>query len=198
MIPSINDYDNYGYPAHFNNGCVFLGCFDDEDVEIDIEKDSIEDVPDYWVDIFTVDLDIMDELCKNATGAGSVSVKGASLILDCDDDANAMLIPLTYDKGYKVVDDAANIYDYAALFTLLTEFGDEQVTIKYVPIGYMLGIIIGLLALVADIVVFGVKKLVIKANRLITVMYIGAMLSAVAVMYVIPVAVAIFKLYVFR
>ena len=63
-VPSIKEPDNCLYPAHFNNGTMFLGNFDDADVNVELSIDRSIEAPDYLAAVIAVNLDMLGNLCE--------------------------------------------------------------------------------------------------------------------------------------
>ncbi len=208
-VPTIGDTGNVYYPAHFNNNAVYLGTYENEDVKVSVSMDG-EKGDYYEVDIIGIDLAVMDSLCETYTepldehidiGKNAVTFTQAA-----DTDDEYMLLPMTYDKGWKVKDNGkrAKAKSYAGLFTIVPlKAGDNLVTMSFTPPGMRFGwfvttvtliVCIGYLILakvrreqVADKVL---KSLATASDRLRKA-YAIVFLIVFAFMYVIPIVVGI-------
>ena len=208
-VPTIGDTGNEYYPAHFNNNAVYLGTFEDEEVKVSVDMDE-EKGEYYEVDIIGIDLAAMDDLCKDYTeplddhidiGKNTVAFTQAAA-----SDDEYMLLPMTYDKGWKVKDNGKKVKarSYAGLFTVVPlKAGDNLVTMKFTPPGMKLGCFVTIVTLLACIIYLilaavrkeqvadKVKESMDAASAGLRMAYAIAFLVVFAFMYVIPIVVGI-------
>lgn len=214
-IPTIGDPGNIYYPAHFNNNAVYLGCFEKETVEIKVTMDT-EKGEDFKIDLMSLSMDAMDELCgmypsglDNRIAAGNRTL---SFTVDTNDSAGenaVMLLPLTYDKGWKITRNGHRVRasSMAGLFTAIPlEAGENTVAMKFTPPGVLTGTIISLVSLVLSViymVIMRIKKDTLKVqaestygriSNVIAPVYIGVFAAAVLFMYIVPVIYGIILL----
>jgi hypothetical protein len=204
-VPTIGYPENQDYPAHFNNNAIYLGTYAGEDLEISVSMD--EEKGDYYdVDIIGIDLAAMDDLCALYgepldehidIGKNAVTFSQAA-----GSDEEYMLLPVTYDKGWKVKDNDKKVKakSYAGLFTLVPlKAGDNLVTMKFTPPGMRFGIVVSIITLaiciiylivamvrkeqVTDKVRESFKEASIKLNPVYAVAFLVVMLF----MYVLPI-----------
>ncbi|MBR6468737.1 MAG: YfhO family protein, partial [Lachnospiraceae bacterium] len=156
-VPTIKDAYNTSYPAHFNNNTLYLGCFGDEKVSVKVTMDLTNGDP-FDVDIVGISLDAMDKVCGMYSGTAYDDIvagnRELSFVVPDDGSAEgsrAALLPLTYDKGWKVKVNGKKVRasSYAGLFTRIPlKEGENTVTMKFTPPGMRFGIIISLAAFV--------------------------------------------------
>lgn len=214
-IPTIGDPGNIYYPAHFNNNAVYLGCFEDETVRIKVTMDT-EKGEDFKIDLMSLSMDAMDELCgmyppelDSRIAAGNSTL---SFTVDTGDNAGnsaVMLLPLTYDKGWKILRNGHRVRasSMAGLFTAVPlEAGENTVSMKFTPPGALAGTIISLVSLILSAVymaIMRIKKDTLKVqaestygriSNVIAPVYIGVFAAAVLFMYIVPVVYGIILL----
>ena len=214
-IPTIGDPGNIYYPAHFNNNAIYLGCFEDETVRIKVTMDT-EKGEDFKIDLMSLSMDAMDELCgmyppelDSRIAAGNSTL---SFTVDTGDNAGnsaVMLLPLTYDKGWKITRNGHRVRasSMAGLFTAIPlEAGENTVSMKFTPPGALAGTIISLVSLILSAVymaIMRIKKDTLKVqaestygriSNVIAPVYIGVFAAAVLFMYIVPVIYGIILL----
>ena len=171
-VPTIKDYENVLYPAHFNNNAVYLGCYGNETVDVRVTMDGNKG--EYFdVDIIGISVDAMkslsstysgiDEAGTEATGSGltiktATEISGMSAEGNTSDQAvtnsvlevnyvNRLLLPVTYDKGFTITVNGKRVKgaSYAGLFTLIPlEEGANTVRMNFIPPGMIAGSLITL------------------------------------------------------
>lgn len=214
-IPTIGDPGNIYYPAHFNNNAVYLGCFEDETVRIKVTMDT-EKGEDFKIDLMSLSMDAMDELCgmyppelDSRIAAGNRTLSFTVDTGDSAGDSAVMLLPLTYDKGWKIIRNGHRVRasSMAGLFTAIPlEAGENTVTMKFTPPGALAGTIISLVSLILSAVymaIMRIKKDTLKVQAestygrisdVIAPVYIGVFAAAVLFMYIVPVVYGIILL----
>ncbi|MCR5355764.1 MAG: YfhO family protein [Lachnospiraceae bacterium] len=204
-VPTIKDAGNTDYPAHFNNNTLYLGCFGNEKVDVKVAMD-LEKGEAFDVDIIGISLDAMDKVCSAYSGTAFENITAGNSTLTftvpgngSGEDGRAALLPLTYDKGWKVKVNGKKVRasSYAGLFTRIPlKEGENTVTMKFTPSGMRLGVFMTLAALVITIVYIVISRIKktdyiaraeAKASPGLTKAYAVAACIVAVVMYVIPI-----------
>lgn len=214
-VPTIGDPENIYYPAHFNNNALYLGCYKDETVRIRVSMDT-EKGEAFGVGLMGISMKVMKELCSQypADEDNDISADGRELGFKADIGTtegkdNMMLLPVTYDKGWKVMRNGHRVRasSMAGLFTAIPLVtGENYVTMKFTPPGMRAGTVISLSALLltaAYMIILKVKhgtlgqsveRIYKKVSGVITPVYIGAFAAVILLMYIVPVIWGIISL----
>lgn len=211
-VPTIGDSDNIYYPAHFNNNAVYLGCYKDETIKLRIIMDT-EKGEEFEPDLMGISMDALERLCRlyhgeadNEMAAGGRSLTFGTEIETSVGDSSIMLLPMTYDKGWKVERNGHRVraYSLAGLFTavpLVT--GENNVVMKFTPSGTIVGTIItiaALLMVIACIIICRIKKedmiasLGEKVTPVLNTVYLCVTAAVVLGMYIVPIVYGIYTL----
>ena len=200
-VPTIGDMDNTRYPIHFNNNALYLGCYKDETVTLKVVVDTAK-LDDLEVNLMGISMDAMEKLCSSygpeyddmITAGGNT----LSFTAEASGTDNRMLLPLTYDKGWKVISSGKHIKaaPIAGLFTVIPlNDGENTVSMKFTPPGMIAGCILSLIALAGyaacGIVMKIMKETAVRVNEGIA--RISGMLAPV---YIIVFAIAMLFMYV--
>lgn len=208
-VPTIGDMENHAYPAHFDNNAVYLGTYAGEDLIVSVVMD--EEKGDYFdVDIIGIDLAAMDDLCamyeEPLDEHIDIGKSAVTFTQAAGSDDEYMLLPMTYDKGWKVKNNGkrAGAKSYAGLFTVVPlKTGDNLVTMKFTPPGMRFGIFVSLLTLVICIIYLiaakarkeedtdKVRKAFKEASVKLNPVYTVAFLVVMFFMYALPIIVGI-------
>ncbi|MCR5602695.1 MAG: YfhO family protein [Lachnospiraceae bacterium] len=215
-VPTLGDYGNIYYPAHFNNNSVYIGSYKDETVEVRITMDG--DRGEYFdAGIMGVSLDAMKMLCVGNRAADDARVKAtgngltldASVSKDVGNYVNRLLLPVTYDKGFgiSVNGKRAEGSSYAGLFTVISlEEGDNTVSMRFIPPGMIVGIVITLLtaalilaySIIRHIKMESLQELMTEPESriepVLVRLYVFAFAAVVLFVYIIPVVYGLFIL----
>ena len=206
-IPSIKEEDNTGYPAHFNNNAVFLGTFEGAvpDIEIREERAKLteqdaEDGYEFSYILSTVDLDKLRELCDEAADRDIRAVaKGRKCSLSLSArEGEYLLIPLAYDKGWRAYVNGTrrDPGDFIGLFMQIgLEDGNNDIELVFCPPGMRMGLIISVISVILLILyMYKGEKIRGREIRAIGYIYETVWISAVLLMYIIPVAYGMYAL----
>lgn len=199
-IPTVSRPKHRKYPAHFNNGLLNLGIYKDENVQVVVEGlKEREEGRKLRIRMGVLDLDKLEKLCNayadKDTGA-SASGRHLSLIVEGSEEKNTLLLPVAYDKGFRVYvngrrQEASEVS--GAFMAVPLENGKNEVELTFLPGGFEAGIFLTLAGILFFIAVIflrkkyalGIPKIVQQAAALC----FWAAFSGIAVfMYAIPAA----------
>ena len=190
-VPSIREVNNTKYPAHFNNGAVFLGQFEDEMVSVLLREEETPEIP-YDTYLFTLDAEMLEELCDNVRDRGAVYTAGThSLHMQRQGNAGEyLLIPVRFDEGWscRVNGKKAELTGLMDVFTLIPlEDGNNEIKMTWWPQGFFAGLLLTLLALFAAVLV-GIKKIAMPAclEKPVKCVILAVFYLAVIFVFVIP------------
>ena len=199
-VPSIKETDNTLYPAHFNNNALYLGTFEDETVNLDIQIGDYdrlgnEITSDIDAKIIAIDMDLFSKLCSDYE---DVVVKRTfdkseyKFSAGAKDDKEYLLLPISYDKGYEAQINGADadVIKVGGTFSALKlNKGNNDIIISFVPDGMKTGILLSLFGVILMILYMVLNsrsdifdKNYILLDNLYFIMFVAVMI----IMYVIP------------
>lgn len=210
LIPSIKEADNYYYPARFNNNAVYLGCFNNENVFINIELYKEETLAEtleteelvYKPRIIAIDIDKLDDLCKTfSDNENYMSIKAKTNGYDIevyDNSKDYVCLPVSYDEGFDVkIDGKKSVYNSLGdIFTIIKVNGGKHISMKFKPSVMSEGVIISILSIIISIIYLLSSKLSIISNAGFVYKEVNMWMNGVCLagyivilifMYVIPV-----------
>lgn len=201
-IPSIKEYDNELYPAHFNNNSVELGTFSDENVSIKVTMDvsDPEKVFEYY--LYEIDIDELSALCDAMPKDIKVGRQKRGLEIDAPlsaDTYKGLLVPVPYNSGWSARSgkDELAVSDAGGLMMYVETGNNEQIEMSYFPTYMLQGLIVAAAALICftALYIFDKKHTVktSKADLVLSYAYMAGFLAASLVIYVIPLVYAVFS-----
>lgn len=202
-IPSIHENDNTLFPAHFNNNTVYLGSFSDEEVSIDIGMDITDPATQYDYYLYTIDLDVLKELCDDYDTDYVTHIGNTSLDMTLTaQEGESILLPLSYDNGWRVsVNNRPVEYEVinGLFMNIPLQEGDNAISLKYYPMPMLYALPISILTLVSIILILIVEKkkdlnsapATVRTDRVLEWIYGGAFCIAAILIYIIPIAYAV-------
>ena len=202
QVPTLGDVENTAYFTDYNNNLLYLGCFDNESIDIRIEYDDPWYLKVSEVSFAQLDMDKMEKLCRAYENTKcDVSYTNDSLTVKLDGSAtkNYTLIPVVYSKNWKVSVNGQQVQakEIAGLFTgVKIHSGENIITMEFEPQGRKEGLLITLatlLILVVCLVIDHFKKINVPAWIQYCAVFVWLqLLNAVAVaMFLIPVIAAV-------
>lgn len=202
QVPTLGDVENTAYFTDYNNNLLYLGCFDNESIDIRIEYDDPWYLKVSEVSFAQLDMDKMEKLCRAYENTKcDVSYTNDSLTVKLDGSAtkNYALIPVVYSKNWKVSVNGQQVQakEIAGLFTgVKLHSGENTITMEFEPQGRKEGLLITLatlLILVVCLVIDHFKKINVPAWIQYCAVFVWLqLLNAVAVaMFLIPVIAAV-------
>lgn len=199
-VPSIGEADNTLYPAHFNNNALYLGTFENEKIDLKLNiSDSDRQGKSVESEIKPMIMSIdLDELSKLTSTYSDVVTDRKAYKSGYDFNINAresntyFLIPLSYDNGYEVSvnGNKSDMLQAGGIFSAVyLNKGVNNISIRFIPDGMRLGIIISLTGIIGAIIyiLFDKKSSILDTelkwlNKLYGVMF----MVTVVFMYVVP------------
>ncbi|MBQ9361618.1 MAG: YfhO family protein [Lachnospiraceae bacterium] len=144
-VPDIGDAYGTSYPAWFNSGLLYLGIYEDQEIDI-------QGADDPQTRFYELDIDKLEAICDYYAGDKQEIKTGRSSV-DIEVSAKAgqmALIPMAYDSGFKatVNGEKADIINAADLFMEIPlKEGVNNIRLSFTPRGLVPGIIISLIFL---------------------------------------------------
>lgn len=198
VVPTLGDVNNTAYFTDYNNNLLYLGIFEDEDVQIKIEYDKPKYMNQSKMTIGLLNMEKMDKLCEDfADKQTDVSYTNNTLTVKINSDGTKdyALIPVIKSANWTVTLDGKTVKtkEIAGLFTgVQVHEGENTLVFTFVPKGRNAGLHITLVTLLITVLC-----LVINYKRTINVpvwakccaqyIYIGLFAIVVAAMFVVPV-----------
>lgn len=198
VVPTLGDVNNTAYFTDYNNNLLYLGIFEDEDVQIKIEYDKPKYMNQSKMTIGLLNMEKMDKLCDDfADKQTDVSYTNNTLTVKINSDGTKdyALIPVIKSANWTVTLDGKTVKtkEIAGLFTgVQVHEGENTLVFTFVPKGRNAGLLITLVTLLITVLC-----LVINYKRTINVpvwakycaqyIYIGLFAIVVAAMFVVPV-----------
>ena len=197
VVPTLGDVNNTAYFTDYNNNLLYLGIFEDEDVQIKIEYDKPKYMNQSKMTIGLLNMEKMDKLCEDfADKQTDVSYTNNTLTVKINSDGTKdyALIPVIKSANWTVTLDGKTVKtkEIAGLFTgVQVHEGENTLVFTFVPKGRNAGLLITLVTLLIT-----VACLIINHKRTINVpvwakycaqyVYIGLFAIVVAAMFVVP------------
>lgn len=204
-IPSIKQTDNVMYPAKYNNNAVLLGCFENEEISVNIDFYKYSDESEeYDVNfepvIFTIDLDKLSVLCSQHNESDecvSIKAKTDRYDIDINKDKKYLYLPISYDEGFNVYVDGKMVKQKSLgdMFTVILLDGGKSVSMTFLPSYMKYGFVISVLAIVMSIVYLVNKKyrvvcdnknIMCNINLYMTFVCLTGFIFVILLMYIIP------------
>lgn len=182
-IPDITDSDSTTYPGWFNSNLVFLGVYNNEDLEVEnYDADS---------KFYEFDMAKLGELCKNQVDDRQIidAQKSRFIAVTEGRERECALIPIAYDKGFtaRVNGEKREIINVDNLFMAVSlDDGPNDVQLSFMPRGAILGGVISLVSLIS-IILFSIWPVRIDLMySLGRIALISLSIALIAILYLIP------------
>lgn len=201
-IPTLGDVNNTAYFTDYNNNLVYLGCFNNETVNVKVVYDDPWYMKVSETTIAKLNMDKMKAMCETKQkDECNVSYTNNSLTVTLKGSAskNYAIIPVIYSDNWKVTVNGktAKVREIAGLFTGVNIYaGDNTIQMTFDPKGRKEGLIISLAVLIITILCVVINHFK-KINVPNIFKYCGEfvyfqLLNAVVVaMFLIPVIAAV-------
>ncbi len=201
-IPSIKEYDNKLFPAHFNNNTVELGSFDNEAAHIRIDMDVSNRDQKYDFYLYVIDRDALDILCKSIPDIATVEQGKRSLKISLKGVASnyaGVMIPVSFDRGWRasVNGTSVDIMNVNGLFMYIPiSPGNCDIYLSYFPPMMGLGIVIAVAGLICMVIYMRKFRdyTGCRINRILINIYKSAFVTAFVFVYMVPIVYALFML----
>lgn len=205
LIPSIKEWNNTLYPAHFNSNAVFLGVFDSETVNINVEYmdyvssgakiDAVFDP-----NILGIDIDVLEKMCKSKASevTRDAGRRGYHFGVNAKN-GEELFIPISFDNGYYayVNGKKVDVQSVGSMFiSVPLNEGANEVTVRFVPDGMIMGSIISLIALIVLVCFVYLErrnKVHLICIPFIEVIYLLGWSVVMLLMYIIPIVYGVIK-----
>ena len=197
VIPTLGDVNNTAYFTDYNNNLVYLGIFEDENVEIKVEYDQSKYIRKCKITLGYLDMDKMSSLCKmyeNKKTQVSYTNDSLTVKITAGPGENCALIPVVQSDNWIVTLDGKKVKtkEVAGLFTgVEVHEGENTLVFTFVPKGRKTGALISalvLFTLVACLVFGHFRKTDAPewAKYCAQYIYIGLFGIVVVAMFLIP------------
>lgn len=198
VVPTLGDVNNTAYFTDYNNNLIYLGIFEDEDVQIKIEYDKPKYMNQSKMTIGLLNMEKMDKLCEDfADKQTDVSYTNNTLTVKINSDGTKdyALIPVIKSANWTVTLDGKTVKtkEIAGLFTgVQVHEGENTLVFTFVPKGRNVGLLITLVTLLITVLclVLNYKRTInvpVWAKYCAQYIYIGLFAIVVAAMFVVPV-----------
>lgn len=198
VVPTLGDVNNTAYFTDYNNNLLYLGIFEDEDVQIKIEYDKPKYMNQSKMTIGLLNMEKMDKLCEDfADKQTDVSYTNNTLTVKINSDGTKdyALIPVIKSANWTVTLDGKTVKtkEIAGLFTgVQVHEGENTLVFTFVPKGRNAGLLITLVTLLITVLclVINYKRTInapVWAKYCAQYIYIGLFAIVVAAMFVVPV-----------
>ena len=183
-VPDISDPHGSSYPAWFNSNALFLGIYEDEEVEI-------EGAADTGAGFYELDMQKLGELCESCRDDGQEIKTGRSgLDITLEGEAGqAALIPMAYDTGFRarVNGRKTEVLNVSNLFMAVPlEEGTDHIQLSFTPDGLIPGIAVSFVFL-ALTVLFSLHPLQTRGADRVSAFILAAVWSVFLVfLYIVP------------
>jgi len=197
-IPTLGDLNNLQFPATFNSGLIPLGSFKDQTVHV---KVFLPDTQGSAIDAFqigmlpTAQLKTISTTLAPANTKPTISGNTVSFKLNAPDGDRSFFVPINFDKGWECTINGATVPIEPIFGTWMKvdlRQGENNISFRFAPTGFSLGLWLFLTTLLLGIVVFFLSKRVLfNENKLIlnTTYYLFwfVFFGGILLVYVIPI-----------
>lgn len=201
-VPTLGDVENTAYFTDYNNNLVYLGCFENEPLEIRIEYDDPWYLKVSEVRFAQLDMDKMQQLTdRHAQDYCDVSYTNDSLTVQVRGTAtnNMALIPVIYSDNWNITVDGVEVKGkaVAGLFTgINVHSGENTIVMTFEPRGKKTGQLISLgvlLVLLVCLVIHHFKQIRVPAWIQYCALFIYLQLynAVLVAMFILPAVAAI-------
>lgn len=198
VVPTLGDVNNTAYFTDYNNNLLYLGIFEDEDVQIKIEYDKPKYMNQSKMTIGLLNMEKMDKLCEDfADKQTDVSYTNNTLTVKINSDGTKdyALIPVIKSANWTVTLDGKTVKtkEIAGLFTgVQVHEGENTLVFTFVPKGRNAGLLITLVTLLITVLCLAINykrtiNVPVWAKCCAQYIYIGLFAIVVAAMFLVPV-----------
>lgn len=198
VVPTLGDVNNTAYFTDYNNNLLYLGIFENEEVQIKIEYDKPKYMNQSKMTIGLLNMEKMDKLCEDfADKQTEVSYTNNTLTVKINSDGTKdyALIPVIKSANWIVTLDGKTVKtkEIAGLFTgVQVHEGENTLVFTFVPKGRNAGLLITLVTLlitVACLVINHIRTINVPvwAKYCAQYIYVGLFAIVVIAMFAVPV-----------
>lgn len=192
------------YPVDFCNGLVFLGCFQNEQVEIKLEGDGTANLADIHLGALDYDTFVagIQQVESQNPDIAKLEQRNAGLKLELKNVTKShVFLPVSYEEGWKcsVNGEEVELGNIMGMVSVPVEQGDNTIVMKYVAPGQRTGTMISLVALVIFVAFWLLTKKGILSTEKVEgyvgivayVVFIAVSVAYAVILYVIPIVYAL-------
>lgn len=198
VVPTLGDVNNTAYFTDYNNNLLYLGIFENEEVQIKIEYDKPKYMNQSKMTIGLLNMEKMEKLCEDfADKQTDVSYTNNTLTVKINSDGTKdyALIPIIKSANWTVTLDGKTVKtkEIAGLFTgVQVHEGENTLVFTFVPKGRNAGLLITLVTLlitVACLIINHIRTINVPvwAKYCAQYVYIGLFAIVVIAMFAVPV-----------
>lgn len=207
-VPTIGDVKNTSYMTDYNNNLIYLGCFEDEKVDIKVEIEDGLDLNDYTVKLGQIDMRKLEALTENLKGSQrDIEYTDNSLTVNVKGNAekDMLLVPVINSGNWNITVNGKTTegLSVAGMFTgVALENGDNTVEFKFEAKGAKEGFIITaaiLIIILVCVIINHYRKIKVPVIIKCVAEYIYLALCAVLViaMFLVPAVIAL-PVYIYK
>ena len=207
-MPTIGDVKNTSYMTDYNNNLIYLGCFEDEKVDIKVEIEDGLDLNDYTVKLGQIDMRKLEALTENLKGSQrDIEYTDNSLTVNVKGNAekDMLLVPVINSGNWNITVNGkiTEGLSVAGMFTgVALENGDNTVEFKFEAKGAKEGFIITaaiLIIILVCVIINHYRKIKVPVIIKCVAEYIYLALCAVLViaMFLVPAVIAL-PVYIYK
>ena len=199
LVPTLGDVKNTAYFTDYNNNLLYLGIFENEEVEIKVEYDKTKYMKQSRITVGCLNMNKMESLCSEFSEPDKqteVSYTDNTLTVNINGDGtnNYALIPVIHSDNWKVTVNGRTVKtkEVAGLFTgVQLQTGENTVVFTFVPKGKNTGMMITmftLIIIIACLVINRFRKINVPvwAEKCAEYIYIGLFAVIVVAMFAVP------------
>jgi uncharacterized membrane protein YfhO len=188
-VPSYADLQGTKYISDYNNGILMLGCFVDEEVEVEIHQTCYDTKIPKQIQFAVLDMAAFaDSVEKNkADTVTYVLDKNSCKLSVTAEQEEFLLLPINADDGWHCTinggeEGFAKLYGNLMLIQL--KEGENEIILKYMPRGYRKGAASSLLAVIVLLCWLVLPKIK-RLQKVTALVYEGISYVALAVFFIV-------------
>ena len=188
------------YPSQKNNGLLNLGTFTDEIVTVRIELTKPNLIANSF-GVFGLREDLLKQKIQSKPSVTFHQEKNTLIgTATAQGKQDYLFVPIVNQKGYTVTVNGNEVEAYTvfdAFMAVKLEQGENQITIRYMPRGFMLGVvlsIVGVCLLIGFLLLlyFGKFSIFHFLEKPVSLLFYGIFIFVFLMIYIFPVIIFIF------
>lgn len=184
------------YPYDKNNGVLYLGEFEDQEVTVDVNL--LKQISCKSFGLFSVNEQAFEEALGSTRSINFIRDRG-SLYGNCSGhEGESCFLSIPYDSGMKIKVNGKNV-DYqktlSAFISFPLEEGDNEITVTYTPNGFVLGLFLTIIGAAITVLYIKFGKKIKYPEQVSVIAYYAAGafgIIALIIIYAAPVLINIF------